>query len=664
MHAERQPTFPGFAPEESRKEPAVWVRALAVHGDWPPARSNLLRRVTLRRGLNILWARPDGATSEASRLGGHGAGKTLFCRLLRYVLDEAHPGTEAFRNAFNTRYRNGWVLAEVLLGGKPWLIARPLGRTGRHPFAVPDGRLDGEWPATAPLGGYREYQEALDAAVFEKLPMRQLAGSGRRLDWACLLPWLSRDQEAHYGALLEWRHKDSQSGSPDLLHTDKENLVRVLLGVIHPDEQGLLRDHAKTSQSHTEALREQPKLEYVVARARTRLQTLLGHPVTVDDELLVQQDVAETVKILREEADASLAAAREDVEMDRLNQRVSEAETAWSITQLFADELAGNVGFEEGRAEATLQQANDNQNLLSLRELVPFEGFCSHVLGDAWRARCPLADKREDDDVIEAALLAPITEAQAMLHNLAQEQRRLARQRELAAQKLRELTLARKNRDDLRTSRDTLLQSLTKPRERAEALETAFRDYRDVRIELESLRTQTEEVSKQKDRLDREIAKFIKRHEGTVLEFGQVFDGFVQAMLGTAVEGRVVFSGKGLEPKLLYHGPRDSAALKVTKLLAFDLAALHWGVTRRASHHPRFLIHDSPREADLAAGIYRALFAAVRELEEQFTEGEAPFQYIVTTTEPPPENLNGSPWRIEPVLDASQSGERFLGVDL
>ena len=134
-------------------------------------------------------------------------------------------------------------------------------------------------------------------------------------------------------------------------------------------------------------------------------------------------------------------------------------------------------------------------------------------------------------------------------------------------------------------------------------------------------------------------------------------------MLGDVVTGCVRFSGKSIVPELEYHGPRDSAALKVVRWLAFDLAALALGITDAAAHHPRFLLHDSPREADLAAAIYVTLFRAAHKLEG----GEATtaaFQYIVTTTEPPPEDLNGPPWMLEPVLDASVEEGRLLGVDL
>ena len=135
-------------------------------------------------------------------------------------------------------------------------------------------------------------------------------------------------------------------------------------------------------------------------------------------------------------------------------------------------------------------------------------------------------------------------------------------------------------------------------------------------------------------------------------------------MLGDEVTGRIDFAGgKTLEPKLDFHGSFDSAALSLTKLLAFDLAAMALSQFKGIGHHPRFLLHDSPRESDLAASIYSSLFLAAEALEEACGENIG-FQYIVTTTEPPPEKVSQTPWLLDPVLDATVAELRFLGVDL
>jgi len=81
--------------------------------------------------------------------------------------------------------------------------------------------------------------------------------------------------------------------------------------------------------------------------------------------------------------------------------------------------------------------------------------------------------------------------------------------------------------------------------------------------------------------------------------------------------------------------------------------------------HPRLIIHDSPREADLSPDIYRKFFLlAVDQIEAAYGDADPGFQYIVTTTEPPPPRCQQAPWLIDPVLDASTPEGRLFGMDL
>ena len=68
-------------PSATPSEPRLWVRRLAL---WEKPGS-IIRDVSLRRGLNIIWSPDPGVDSAVVGRGdgsGHGAGKTLFCRLL------------------------------------------------------------------------------------------------------------------------------------------------------------------------------------------------------------------------------------------------------------------------------------------------------------------------------------------------------------------------------------------------------------------------------------------------------------------------------------------------------------------------------------------------------------------------------------------------------
>jgi hypothetical protein len=109
------------------------------------------------------------------------------------------------------------------------------------------------------------------------------------------------------------------------------------------------------------------------------------------------------------------------------------------------------------------------------------------------------------------------------------------------------------------------------------------------------------------------------------------------------------------------HGERDSAAIATVKLLAFDLAALTASAEGQGTF-PRFLMHDGPREADIAPEIYERLFLYGRELEKCFS-GEPSFQYIVTTTTPPPDAFQKDPW-LRLRLAGAPGEERLLRCDL
>lgn len=168
MKHDSEPQLPGLAdttklslaPAKGREEPAVWLRKLAVHSDWPTATGTLLREIVLHRGLNVLWAEP-APRGMKNRVSGHATGKTTFCRLVRYILNDADAGTKDFRQRFQAKFPRGWVLGEVVVGGVPWLVGRPLGHQGFHPFARKNGTLADATGAQPLRGNFEDYEAAL-----------------------------------------------------------------------------------------------------------------------------------------------------------------------------------------------------------------------------------------------------------------------------------------------------------------------------------------------------------------------------------------------------------------------------------------------------------------------------------------------------------------------
>ncbi|MRD74124.1 hypothetical protein GH865_12820 [Rhodocyclus tenuis] len=134
------PTGIHLSPESGRVEPRFWIRRLVI---WEKP-GVVLREITFRPGLNIVWS-PDpadqGRITESEGALGHGSGKTLFCRLLRYVLGEEHFAPEGQRRSIAQALPEGTVGAEVVVDGTPWALLRPIG-LGRQHFAAPNLGLE------------------------------------------------------------------------------------------------------------------------------------------------------------------------------------------------------------------------------------------------------------------------------------------------------------------------------------------------------------------------------------------------------------------------------------------------------------------------------------------------------------------------------------------
>lgn len=67
-----------IAPDPKRTEPVLWFRELRILRKLEPGDANEVRRVKLRRGLNVIWAPPEeGEEAElyGDGLSGHASGK-------------------------------------------------------------------------------------------------------------------------------------------------------------------------------------------------------------------------------------------------------------------------------------------------------------------------------------------------------------------------------------------------------------------------------------------------------------------------------------------------------------------------------------------------------------------------------------------------------------
>ncbi|MFG0262624.1 MAG: hypothetical protein ACF788_09565, partial [Novipirellula sp. JB048] len=250
---------------------------------------SLVRQIRLHRGLNILWAKPPEANDRSNDpnipngrkaaenqlheagVAGHSAGKTTFTRFIRYVLGEPTFGDEQLTADIRESFPDGWVTAQIHVDNQSWLVARPfVGETA--PFAV---RSD-DWKDLVCESGRMSLDEfiaAIESAAFARLPRLTFPSSGDQAKWSHLLPWLSRDQDCHFGNLTKWRCPESQSQSSPLKASDRQYLVQTFLGLLSKKELTIARANVKRRKQ--------------IAKLRERLRQL-AHQEQVDANRLTE----------------------------------------------------------------------------------------------------------------------------------------------------------------------------------------------------------------------------------------------------------------------------------------------------------------------------------------------------------------------------------------
>ena len=588
---------------------------------------------------------------------GHGSGKTLFCRLLRYCLGEDRFAADAQREGIAHAFPRGSVGAEVVVDGVPWVVVRPIGM-GRGHLAVRDGDLDEVVNGNREAEGVDPFLDAIAATFrFEELAAVVPEDQPRDI-WRLALAWLSRDQECRFDKLLDWRSADSHSGSVarSLSVPQLRDALRALIGAIDPAEYALRAEIARLEAEHNEAKQEAGRR---VSEAR-RLQSSLSEELKLDPESLVPGPMA--VEVLRVAATTRL-------------DRLGEAEDG-------SDAVVTDLGALRSESYAARQRVEELQNRLSgVQARIPeIEALIARIRGEipgaSARARgaehpvCPVCEVPVDLALAEGCKLShqlpDLEEMKLRLDQLQQdaecERQRLAQHREQERRIVLDLNPARERADKLHQR----LRSVELMRDtRSESWFRARRCIEDV-DRLDRLLAEHESVQSRADALEGEIqarrdrvGAFRDAQAGVFDVLSRTFDDIIRTVVGMNASGRVAFDGNGLRSSVVLGGERSTAAIDSLKVIVFDLAVM-WMSMEGLTHLPTFLIHDSPREADLGLGVYHRLFHFVRGLEDG---GDRPsFQYIVTTTTSPPSTLRMDPWLVQTLGGAAE--DRLLRRDL
>ncbi len=613
--------------------PDLWIERLVIYSNY--AKNEVIRDLSFSRGLNIIWgvsqAPQDSADSDGAQLVGHSVGKTSLCRLIRYALDEETYGQTEASDMIKLRFPDGAVGVTVHLKGTSWSVVRR--------FASKDSARAAQGVDIEALFGldlkdcnYSVYSRTLRQAFVDGLPGYEDA-SDKRCTWHDLLAWMTRDQEARYQYLWNWRDHRSNAQKQQLGKDGALKLMRSVLGLYSTVEESLLRDkesltkerdaskkahdQAEISRNERNAFIDEALKGILDAHgAQSDIGSLFGIDSTSDVWLT---DSGQQLEDLRKE--------RERVQWELAGCRADEQAIQNRVSIVHKHLLTLRDGMETDTDDSLLLKLEENQGKDCVYGDIAFSG-CEHYLEHLRKLKNPFAvfsrQKQAEfsggeADELEQAEHSWVTEQLLQSTRLGELRQSIseldARDRELESKIIKlsgDIYRLESYKADKETYNSELSDAISALNKKLDGLQTEIKS---VESSLGSERV---------------------KHKALCDELESLFNRLIQHFLSPQYLGRIVFFPvEKLDFRI--NGMKGEAVQTFTCIMA-DIAAMMWSVEGKG-YHPRFLIHDSPREADLSGTAYASFLNWMHRLSESLGGESAPFQYFVTTTTSPPQEL-------------------------
>ncbi len=638
----------------TRQSPRLWVEDVWLLESTEPLL--VTRNLKLRQGLNVVWAR-EPETDDASGLAsaGHGVGKTSLCYLLRHCLGDEAASITVLCDKASGAFPKGGVAAKVHLDGTTWLVFRPYARFGRSQAGVGES-LEALFSGQL-AGSFAEYQDELQAAFLGKLPNPTLPGSTQALEWRHLLAWCIRDQKTRFDAFFHWRDGDGLGFRRP--RQDPPLFVRSVLGLHDDHVDRLMRevDKLQSSLSSLEAelpeLARLPALELALAERRLRMRLAAPDDVPVFKDL-VDSSLEQLLELRI--AHLERQCRQTELEVEKAELRLGRA----LATYTEQDQAARFLELEAGIAQSVLDNNEAAFNRLSqeVDELERLAGHCRH--GDIDFSSCTYVAQRRSTQSLSWHL-----RKQAAAADLAKHSEELRKASSIAAAARRDAVAQEGEVARCRQAARKVQMQLASDQSDAESLRSQWDEF--VKLwknmqngvssrELEAAKSRRERFEKELERKQAEL--FIARQQSSARSesLKALTKTMAHRMLGE--DGFGGFKPESdTQPFELSVG---GEAYQVLEVLLGDMTTLMDSALSDASLHPGVIVHDCPREADMSERLYREFLLLVGEAEAQLRKGDtAPFQYVVTTTSPPPDSLSKEPYLVLELRPGNEEDSLF-----
>ncbi|MCC6697940.1 MAG: hypothetical protein IT365_20105 [Candidatus Hydrogenedentes bacterium] len=534
---------------------------------------------------------------------------------------------------------------ELAVDGQAWAVLKPIGHSGNS-RAVRDTTAETLFDQDRKDNRYGEFMKHLGSAMMAGLAAETPPNSSKPYEWKHLLSWLTRDQEARFQSLYDWRSSRSGADTPRF-DKPKEHalyLIRLILDLLHEQEleasQTLAGAERELNQLETRIadLRHEP--EYRFNEQERALKEALG---LAQIEVLNadEGDLASPVFVRRSELERAIFDLQETI--DGIERRIAQ-KRIWLASydedrKRFRSALETT---EEATETGETEPADD-----AIRKLRELRGKdcqwgnlpvleCSYV-----QARLTEADKIIDLEKRREERRVS-SETERRLQILEQTQKNhdkiVALLNDLRQKLLADMTEKREKETELAGYRDSLQRLDYHLNQRRQALNLV--EGRTPNTELQQETTRAEQLRDNIEQQQTALEELQKSYRQRLDAIGKVYDGLIKRCLSETYSGALHMPKGELQFRIEEATGLSGEAVETLALILADVAAMMCAC-QGIGHHPRFLVHDSPREADLDRHIYNRYLRAMWALtQESGGKDAAPIQYIVTTTSRPPDDIH------------------------
>tara|TARA_R110001583_G_scaffold32_1_gene255 strand:- start:24504 stop:26447 length:1944 start_codon:yes stop_codon:yes gene_type:complete len=622
-----------------RTKPRLWVEKLWILDSLSTPQP--LREITLTQGLNLI------VSPQSHESSGHGVGKTAFCQLLRFILNDPQwsDGTSLKSELLqNSDLKKGAVAALVHIGEQRWTVLKPW----QHQQQYKASRT-ADWQQLASNEEDNEfglYQAALIETFVNALPIQQLPGSDQAIEWHHILAWCSRAQNARYQSYYQWRATGTGFSLPA---KSPAVLLQILLGLVDDGKALQALEAAKqavdTQKRKLQALREEPAL--LMAHVRRQLDRRLNTNKSVPFRQTDLFERTNLVDLARQRLSGYLAELEgfsrqlQDIESERQLEIENRAPLNSAIG-LVSNEISQLEAIVTGNQQELERLINEAQ---SLQQKLP--------------TRCDPGNRllRDCDHVVQRVQLIQIDRSQQ-----ANEHKRHVKEIEKSLfplkRRLEELEAAMLPIDQkvssLNQKMEEVLHRQVEITAAKELLQEAIEDYEHYENIIQG-KEQTNDIRKAEIRLA-ELKTILGRCDvayenvrSSVSERKKIIGAIMNDIAKYLPMFRWgVFNSDDKSINRPFQlGPPHSTTYGVLEILAGDIACL-LDSRNDGSLHPGLLIHDSPREAEMSEDMLWTLLNSVPSNDGQF------FQYIVTTST---EAIEGYSEAVRLRLDSSSNSK-------